>query len=510
MKHNDRSQKTSSLGLEGVSRHGVILSCIIVAVLVLSVLFNALIGLVPDHNLKWNVTGATTFKVSAKTTEWLKNDLKEDVSIYLLGTSAKENEVYLFLSDLAQKSKHVSLDVVDPAKDPEFINAYGGVWPEEPLSILVVSKDRYKILQSSELYYYYNQTAAMRYSPAEYEYFIYMFQQYAQAYPGQGYETALTSFVADTTPYFDGETQVISAMKYVLLDDVSVVYAVTGSTAGLDSGLTGELWKYGYDIRNLQSVQNVPADCGLLVLQVSKDLNDLEKMVLDSYLANGGKLYLTTFYGVGDMPNLGSVLEKYGMDFLEQTHLLMEGDQNYISVSSDQTTYLMRAHIRQHDATGTFAGTFLLDLMNDGVHIIDIKNVEGVTVTPWLQTSEKGVPAFRTSDNSSESGEEGVYTFGAIAEKGDTRIVWVATPSALSASVNTQSGDGNFGLAISAFHWMTETNETLFSAPARVIETSYLAVSDQAFVTWGTILVFIIPLAVLILGIVVWYNRKRK
>jgi len=225
---------------------------------------------------------------------------------------------------------------------------------------------------------------------------------------------------------------VISALKYVLMDDVSTLYAVTGSNEGLDTGLTGDLWKYGYEIKNLKSVQKIPTDCDLLVLQGAKDINDLEKMVLDNYLKNGGKLFLTTFYGVGDMPNLGSVLEQYGMDFLEQTHLLMEGDQNYISISSDQTTYLMRAHIRQHGATGTFAGSFLLDLMNDGVHIIDVKEVEGVTVTPWLQTSAKGVPAFRTSDTSSESGEEGVYTFGAIAEKGDTRIIWVATPSALS------------------------------------------------------------------------------
>ena len=509
MKHNDQSQKSSVFGFEGVSRHGVILSCIIVCVLVLALLVNGLVGLIPDHNLKWSVTGSTTFKVSAKTSEWLKNDLNEEISIYLISSSGQENEVYLFLSDVAQKSKHVSLEVVDPNEDTEFIKDFGGVWPEENLSILVASKDRYKILENSSLYYYYNQTTATRYSPLEYEYFVYMFQQYNEAYPGQGYDTALASFVDDTLPYFDGETQVISAMTYVLLDEISTLYAVTGSTSGLDAGLTGELWKYGYEIKNLQSVQSIPADCDLLVLQVSKDISDVETLVLENYLAKGGKLYLTTSYAAGDMQNLGSVLEKYGMDFLEKTHLLMETDQNYLSLSSDQTTYLMRAHIRQHGATGTFTGTFLLDLMNDGVHIIDIKEVEGVTVTPWLQTSEKGVPAIKNGDTS-ESGEEGTYTFGAIAEKGNTRIVWVATPSALSATMDDQSSGGNFGLATAAFHWMTDTEQTLFSAPARSIETSYLMVSDQAFVMWGTILVIILPLAVLILGIVIWYYRKRK
>ncbi|MBE6628636.1 MAG: hypothetical protein E7629_06895 [Ruminococcaceae bacterium] len=500
----------SLFDFKGVSKHGVILSAVIVVVLVLSVLLNALLGMVPAHFLKWNVTGASTFRVSSKTAEWLKTELNEDVSIYLIGNGGEENEVYLFLSDVAQKNRHVQLEIVDPQKDQDFIKDFGGVWPEENMSVLVASANRYKILENSELYYYYNTTAKMRYSLAEYEYYRYMFQQYHAAYPDQGYDQVLESFVADTACYFDGETQVISALKYVLMDDVSTLYAVTGSNEGLDTGLTGDLWKYGYEIKNLKSVQKIPTDCDLLVLQVAKDINDLEKMVLDNYLKNGGKLFLTTFYGVGDMPNLGSVLEQYGMDFLEQTHLLMEGDQNYISISSDQTTYLMRAHIRQHGATGTFAGSFLLDLMNDGVHIIDVKEVEGVTVTPWLQTSAKGVPAFRTSDTSSESGEEGVYTFGAIAEKGDTRIIWVATPSALSAAVDSQSGGGNFGLVSSAFRWMTETNETIFSADARVKETSYLTVSDQAFVMWGTVLVIVLPAAILAIGIVIWYARKRK
>ena len=507
LKMNDnKSQKLSRF--TGISKHGVILSIIIIVVLVLAFLFQIAIGMIPAHYLKWNVTGSSTFKVSYNTSEWLKNELKEDVNIYLLGNSGKENEVYLFLSDVAQKNRHISLEVIDSKKDPDFINAYGGVWPKENLSILVASKNRYKILNNSELYYYYNQTQQMRYSPIEYAYILEDGRKYIEMYPNQGYDQVLAAFVADTIPHFDGETQVISALKYVLMDEVSTLYAVTGTTAGLDTGLTGELWKYGYEIKNLASVQNIPADCDLLVLQASKDINDLEKIVLDSYLKNGGKLYLTTFCGAGDMKNLGSVLEQYGMDFLEETHILMEGDQNYFPQN------MIRAHILQHDATGTFTGIFLVDLANTGLHVIDIKETEGVTVTPWLQTSEKGY-FFSAGDppktqEDLDKIEKKTYTFGAIAEKGDTRIVWVATPSALSASADTQSNGGNFGLASSAFRWMTDTNQTIFSANAPIIETSYLTVSDQAFVMWGTILVVILPLAILILGIMIWYARKRK
>ena len=397
MNQYNKSQKALRFGFSGTSGQGIILSCIIACVLLLAVLLNGLLGLIPDHYLKWNVTGASTFKVSSKTAEWLKTELDEEVSIYLLGSDGKENEVYLFLSDVAQKNRHITLKTVDPERDPDFIKDFGGVWPKENRSILVASKDRYKILENSELYYYYNATAKMRYSPAEYEYYVYMFQQYHAAYPDKGYDQSLAAFVADTTPHFDGETQVISAMKYVLLDEVSTLYAVTGSTAGLSTGLTNELWKYGYEIKNLQSVQSIPADCDLLVLQVSKDINDLEKIVLGSYLEKGGKLFLTTYYGVGDMPNLGSILEQYGMDFLEKTHLLMEGDQNYISISSDQSTYLMRAHILQHDATGTYAGSFLLDLMKDGVHVIDIKEKEGVTPVEYREQRQNSVapPVYR-------------------------------------------------------------------------------------------------------------------
>lgn len=504
----------SLLGFAGISKHGVILSAIVVGVLVLAVLLNGLLGIVPAHLLKWNVTGASTFKVSSKTAEWLKNELTEDVSIYLIGTAGEENEIYLFLSEAAQKNGHIQLEVIDPERDPEFINEFGGVWPEDNMSILVASADRYKILENSELYYYYGNSAKMRYFPVEYEYYLYMFQQLHAAYPDQGYDQVMTKFIDDTILCFDGETQVISAIKYVLLDEVSTLYAVTGNNEGLDARLTGELWKYGYEIKNLQSVQNIPADCDLLVLQATKDINDLEKMVLDTYLKNGGKLFLTTYYAAGNMKNLGSVLEQYGMGFLTEKHALMEEDQNYIYISQDQTSYIMRAHILQHGATGTFTGSFALNLSKDGLHVIDIKEKEGVTVTPWLQTSKNGYILSMDNPPTTEGDlaaiERKTYTFGAIAEKGDTRIIWVSTPSALSAAMDAQSNGGNFGLVSSALRWMTDTNETIFSVEAPTIETSYLTVSDQAFVMWGTVLVIILPLAVLILGIMIWYARKRK
>ncbi len=511
----NRKNKSGSfrLGFEGTSRRGLFTSFLIVGVLILAILVNALVGMVPDHLLKWNVTGNSAFKVSEKTADWLKEELHEDITLYLLSSSGKENEVYLFLSDYAQESDHITLEVIDPSRKPDFINAYGGVWPEEDLSIIVESEKRYKIINTEELYYYYSTSAAMRYTPLEYEYYVYMFEQYHAAYPTEGYDQALSEFIADTQPHFDGETQITSAIIYATMDEVSTLYAVTSSANGLDSALTQELWKYGYEIKHLATVQSIPANCDLLVLSATKDLNDAEKIVLDSYLAGGGKLFLTTSYAMESHANLGSILEKYGMSFLDKAHLLVESDSNYLQLGQTSSSYYYaKARITQHDATGSFGGTFMLDLMTDGVHVIRAKEVEGVTTTPWLQTSEKAYPSYKVAGtNESEDGDKGVYAFGMISEKGDTRIVWVATPSALSAAMNSQSGGGNFDLAISAFHWLTGTEDSiLFSANAPVIATSYLTVSDNAYVVWGTILVVILPIATLVPGLLIWFARKRR
>lgn len=488
------------------SRARVLISCLCVAVLIAVVAINLVLGLIPAHFLKWNVTGNDSFEISQKTEDYLKT-IDEDVTLYFISSSGKENEVYLFLSEYAQKSKHLKLQVVDPTKDLSAIKELGVAIPEENMSLIVSSQKRSKALNNSDLYYYYHTRSAQSYTPAEYMGMCQMFETYINAMPEQGYDSVYQSFLAETEIYFNGAAQVSNAINYVIKDRIPKLYLVTDDPNGLDAAFQEQLWLSGYAIQALSSAQMIPADCDLLLIHcLTSDLNVAEVASLDNYLKNGGDLFLTTYAQVGKLPNLNGVLQKYGMSFADNSNYLMEGDKNYyVTDSNGSYPFYLYAHIAPHAATGSFAGQFAAPI----AHLIETAEVEGVKVTPWLYTSGSAYPSFQSTTGATQ-GEKGIYPFGVISEKGDSRVVWVACYSALTADGQTQSAGGNYDLFLSAFDWITDNESEVLDFDAKVIPADTLAPSGGSLAIWAVVLVIVLPLGTLISGIVIWYARKKK
>ena len=195
-----------------ISRAGLGAAYMTVGVLVLAILINLLVGMLPAGVTKLNVTGEDTFKLSSQTKKYL-DSIEESVALYFIsegGVSGTENEIYLFLSEFADRSDRVTLEVIDPAANPEFILAYGGEWPEN-MSIIAQSAKRYKLVSNSDLYYYYNATLGMNMTPMEYEYYCQRFIEMMQS--DASYQEAYFSFVSQTQPMFDGNSKVANAIN---------------------------------------------------------------------------------------------------------------------------------------------------------------------------------------------------------------------------------------------------------------------------------------------------------
>ncbi len=500
-------------GINKYSRAGAISTVVILTVLILTVTLNALMGLLPHSVAKPNLTGSDTFRVSATSLAWLET-LEKDVTLHLIcegGRARADGDIYSFLLRYEEASQHIHVNVADPASDASFISRFGGEWPEQ-MSVIVESDERYKIIPYTELFYYYSSLLGSKLTPEKYT------ETYNYLANLEGGEAYLLQFAESLSAFFDGESRVTNAINYVTREEVPTVYALSGAGAAsaigsvdLDSSLKDLLATSCYDLRTTLTLAALPEDCDLLVINApTSDLSAEEASALSSYLADGGRLLLTTVYVAADLPNLNAVLKTYGLGPEDSVNVVLEGNANYaMSDSSATYPYFFRAHIASsHAATDDFDGEFLLYYP----HSIKLTETEGVTLTPWLYTSAAGylMTYDEETQNGVQSEEKAVYNVGVIAEKGDTRILWIASPFALTETYNSYSQNGNFTLALSALNWMTDMESDSIAISSRAIDVSHLSVSAAEFLIWTLLLALLIPIAVISIGAVKWYIRKKR
>ena len=499
------SKTASFFGMNKFTRTGMLSAIVTLILLAAVILLNALTSLIPYRIAKPDVTGSEVFELSGTTRDWLRA-LDTDATLYLICKGGKANadgDIYGFLLDYAKETAHVTAEVVDPSVSPDFITAYGGEWPDDK-SMIVKSDARYRVINYTDLFYYYNSNLDMTMTPEEYESALGTFTG--------DYASYLSFFIETTTAYFDGESLVTNAINFVTCEDVPVVYTLSGGngSSDLDSTLKSRLGDAYYETKTLLSLENIPKDCDILVINApSADLSENEAETLSAYLEGGKDLLLTTYYATQKLPVLESVLAEYGLGFENTSAVVGEGDTAYV-VSDAADAALFYAHIlSKHDATGAFDSSFVLDM----AHAIKLTETDGVTLTPWLYTSELSyLMTYDTDSKEWKAAEEkAAYNVGVIAEKDETSIIWLSSPHALTSYYNAAYADGgNFALAVSALNWMSGSEAEPVFVEAAAIDSSMLSVTGTQFAVWGIILVIIIPLSVALVGVLVWYARKKR
>ncbi|MBE6552887.1 MAG: hypothetical protein E7666_00935 [Ruminococcaceae bacterium] len=507
----ERNRIAAFFGLNKYHRAGAVSALLILLVLVLAITLNALTALLPHTVSKINLTGSDTFKLSSQTLDWLEHELDEDVTLYWLcsgGRAAADSDLYEFLLRFEEASDRVTLHIVDPATTSDsFIQAYGGSWPTDR-SLIVESEKRYRILDVNELYYYYyyDGTNSMVLSAAEYQEMLMIMED--EKYAAQA-ETLLSFFTA----YFDGNSRLTNAVNFVTRDDITVVYTLTGSGASaLDSNLSYLLAQNCHEVRTTISIAALPEDCDVLLLNApTTDLTDAEAAALSAYLNAGGKLFLTTFYAAADLPNLAKVLGTYGLGFMDEVNTVLENNPNYaLSDSTSSYPSLFKVHLRADHPFGEgLENSFIVYFP----HAITLTETEGVTLTSWLYTSAAGqLSVYNKTDKKWENSEKRAeYTVGAIAERGETQIVWISSPDALTANINAYTtGSANFALIKSVIDHLGNTANESISIPSAQIPPAKLAVTPNQLMIWSIVLVLVLPASALTVGIIVWSFRKKK
>ena len=478
------------------------LAVILLAVILIAA--NLLSGLLPWKLRSPSLTDDPVFGLSSST-KTLLNTLDEDVTLYLLcenGTLGADRDLLSFLKNYEVLSPRISVKVIDTLNDSDFLASHGMEGISEGSVFFVVESDlRYVPLSLYDLYYYYHKSDEQEFylSPSEY---VTSGEQLAT----MGYKV---------TPYFNGEAGITNAIRTVVTQDVPTVAILQSAylsedgslvslNAEINSVLLQSIRQSGCDVRYLASVSEIAQSDDLLIFNSPLiDLSDTEAANLSAWLKQGGDMLLTTYFGNSiDQPNLAALLESYGMSADEKQIKLHEGNSSYT-----QGSYHV-AMVGTHEISSSLTESVVVS----DAHAIYISPRDDVSHTRLLYTTSLGS---RQKYNSSTLKYEAIdedpsaYTYGVVAEKQDSRIVWVSTPFLFDLA-DPFTKNGNDQLIRASIEWLTGSPLTTVETQANAMVSNTLTVPANAFAVWFVILIIILPVAALSIGLIRRHLRKNR
>lgn len=492
-----RIAKTTKIGSYTFAISAVLLAVIII--------INSMIGLLPSHLTVFDTSANKLYTISDSTEKYLSS-LSEDVTLHWICQGGEQDATLLnFLNTYVSKSSHLSLNVIDPIKDPTALDKYvsdTATSAPSNLSLIVESARRYMIVDFFDLFYFYNQfleeNAGIGIVPYE------MYEMYESYY---GVFSTAESYGSVTEELFYGDDTLTKAIEYVTLENIPHMYVLDGHGEDLLSPtfttFASTAGNLTLDTLRLDTVSEVPADANcVIIFSPTEDLSANDTKLLRSYLRDGGNMLLITDRTNTEHTNLLSLMEDYGMT--AESGIVYEGSA---SGYKDTPNYIIPTADQSHEAVAYAAG-YAIHIPN--AHAITI--AEGATaVTPLLTTTASAYTL-----NGDIKSDTGTRVLGAAAEvatdSSTSKIVWYSSSEAFTDSVATAASYGNYYYLIYSMLWMNETYEsglTTVKGPS-LSEPLLTGLTASSILTWAIIFVFIIPGIILTVGLVVWIRRKKR
>ena len=437
-----------------------------------------------------DLTTDKIYSISESTKTKLEN-LEKDVTIQLINMND-----YVYLQDFANKytqlNEHIKVERIDDLSSrPDIMNKYS--LESTDILIIVKSGDKETVLSTGDLY-------------------TYDYTTYEQI---------------DVT-----EEAITNAIIEVTIEDKPNVYFLEGHNYYTDSYfqlLKQDIKSESNEVNtvNILTKGSVPEDCDCLVITTLKeDLTEVEADKIIEYSNNGGKILLLSdanILGV-EMPNFDRILELYG--FKISDGIIIEQDENKMIYNSPEFI------ISSIEANSIITKNIK---MNVNICLIDTGRIEfedeetldgkGITYTKLATVSDSAFLRknleISTYNKTNQDEAAGGSTVAALVtrkideNKNSEMIVF---SNAIFATNQTVSLNNNYSMyanklynnddvVINSVSYLTKRSDTI------TIRKDYDSVTynvTQVQHNIITAIIFLVPVAIIIVGIVVWQIRRRK
>lgn len=462
------------------------ISAIVIAVVIV---INLVAGQLPESIKSIDMSSEKYYTVGSLTKEIVKN-LKDDITIYQMCTTGKEDSTISKLLDTYKSlSDKIKVETLDPDLQPGVVTKYNAS-DASTNSLIVVSGDRTKIVDYNDIYE----------------------QDYSQYYT-----------TGSTSTSFDGEGEITSAINYVTTDNLPKMYTLSGhGEQTFSTTVSDAITKQNIetaDLNLLASESVVPEDCNILAIVCpSTDCSEEEAKAIISYLDAGGKAFIVMnrYYSGTDLPNFNSVLDAYGLKM--QEGYVIENDQNYYY----RYGYYLLPEVESHDITSSFKGDkYIMAPMAQGI----VKTDEArstLTIENLLTTTEDSYADVDYGEGAAQDGSyakaaddvDGPFAVAvAVSEEHDdgtkTQLAVYGSYIMFTEDITNTFSLGNVDMLTDSLTWMCDSETNTVSIAAKSMDVPQNTIQESKSNIWTMVYVVLIPLAVVIAGFVVWYRRRK-
>lgn len=457
-------------------RRGVFNSSFVVIGLAIVVAVNVFANQLPEKAKSVDLTSQNLYTLTDDSVNLVK-DLKQDVTLYVLSSEkSADDTVARTLSNYEDASSHIKVEYIDPAVSPNFYASYTDTAPSDG-SIIVVCGNTSKVVSSSDLYQY------------DIDYSTY----------------------TQTKSAYDGEGQLTSAISYVTSEDLPKVYTITGhGETALDDTFKSALEKMNISVKDLTLLQEeaIPEDAAAVIINgPTSDFSADDAAKISTYLAGGGKLIVTTAYNkTEDTPNFDGILSAY--DIQVTNGLVMDSDSSHYY----QYPFYLLPDVASATQTSKVSNYVFMPyaqaLTNAGAH------PDTITWTDLLTTSDNAYVKTDISNITTfekESGDQsGKFTLAVNVTDSESGADITVVASVLAFSNDADSIVSGQNLAL--FKGIASTfasSDSAVSIDAKPYTYTTLSVNQSVAIMSETLLVMVLPVALIVIGIVIWYRRRR-
>ncbi|SFR57098.1 Gldg family protein [Anaeromicropila populeti] len=465
--------------IAGLYRTGVMVFVTVTAILI-NMAFSVL-------DLTFDLSKNGLYSISDATIDLVKG-LEDDITIYYVVQDGSEDSL---IEKIVSKYEKTGEKINVVKKDPVLYPAFCAQYTSEDVS-------------NNSLIVVNNTTGVSRYLPSEE---LYITDIDYSSY--QSYHSGI-----------DVEGQLTSAISYVTSNELPKIYTVTGhGETALNEMVIKSIEKQNVTTEELSTLtaESIPDDCSLLLINGPVyDFQESEISIIKDYMENGGKAIIFTSYTTEKMDVFYEFLGNYGVETVEG--IVVEGAGYYMN---NMPTYLVPDYV-SHEVTATAEaeGKYAVIPYAQGL-TIQSELRDTLSVVSFLDTSPDSFSKVDVNSNTIEMEDgdiKGPFSLGVAvtetldAEEGEeakeAKLIIMSTPYVIDSNIVATNQFGNLNILNDSISWMTEVKAGI-SIPSKSFDENYITIAGNMANLWGAVLVFIIPGAILIVGVVVWVKRRK-
>lgn len=487
-------------------KYGSVATAITVIVAAVVVVINIIVNIASDKvNMSIDLTVNGNFEISQQTIDYLAT-VTEPVSIVCMSdelTFQTSNYIYYkqayeVLKKYSIYNNLVSLEFVDMVKNPTYADRYKDMYKGEisAYSIVVESDKRIKVLTIQDLY---NTETQFDYSTFS------------------SYDVPVSS---------KAEQEITSAIMYVTDPNPLKAVLFKSETSGTSyDNISSLMVSNGYEVSEIDPlVDPIPEDTDIVV--INAPLNDYESDIIDklyNFLDNGGNLgknliYLAD-YSQKSTANIDAFLAEWGI----KVESGVVGDQDTNNLQG-QSFYVVRDYITDNDYSGNVPQIALpfIDYQSRPITLLfDTKDTRSTVAL--LRTKDTGFVMTDEMQAAIREGEApdiqtGVQTTMALGRKyifdKDNNMVFsnvlvIGSSENLDEAFTSTTYYNNGDYFVSVLNTMSGKSSGI-SIVAKDLSADTFDIDQATASKFMVVFVFIVPIAVLAVGVIVFIRRRSK